>query len=323
MSELAEARVVATRFETTHHELMIGASAVERALPGIIHRLDSPTGDGINSYFVSQAVAATQVKAVLSGTGGDEMFGGYPSFRRVPSALRARKWLAPMMPVTALAASSVSNWRARKWEHFAKSGDAASAYRAVRGNFMPEEWPTLLGPAFDGEHRRSAMAALACAEARMYGPRDDESPLATVARFETGGYLQGQLLRDIDAVSMAHGLEVRVPFVDDPLLSAVWPDAGRHPAMLDGKRLLYESLPSPLPSEVVGRPKRGFTLPFDAWMREGLRDAARHGVDSVVSRGWVDANAADSVWNDWENGRAHWSRAWGLAVLGLFLDGAA
>jgi len=323
MSELVEARAIATHFETTHHELMIGASAIERALPSIVRRLDAPSADAINSYFVSQAVARTRVKAVLSGVGGDEMFGGYPSFRRIPSAMRATRWLAPVMPVAALAASAMSDWRARKWRHFAGSPDAVSAYRAVRGTFMPEEWRALMGPAFDGDAGRAAVEALEGVEARMFRAAPDETPLAAVARMETSAYLQGQLLRDIDAVSMAHGLEVRVPFVDHRLLATVWPAAGRHPRLLDGKRLLHECLARPLPAGVAGRPKRGFTLPFDAWMRGGLRDVARQGVQSAVSLGWVNARAAADVWSDWERGRAHWSRAWALSVLGQFLQEAA
>src|SRR4029077_4183261 len=140
MSEIEPARQVAMFFETTHHELMIGAGAIERALPSIIRRLDAPSGDSINSYFVSQAVAATRVKAVLSGVGGDELFGGYPSFQRIPTALQAARWLASVLPMTAMAASAVSDWRARKVQHFAAAPDITSAYRAVRGNFMPEEW---------------------------------------------------------------------------------------------------------------------------------------------------------------------------------------
>jgi asparagine synthase (glutamine-hydrolysing) len=323
MSELEEARRVATFFDTTHHELMIGAEAIERALPSIVRRLDSPSADAINSYFVSQAVARTRVKAVLSGVGGDEMFGGYPSFRRIPSAMRATKWLAPVFPVAALAASAMSDWRARKWQHFAGAPDVISAYRAVRGHFMPEEWPALIGPAFDGAAGREAFERLDVVEARMFRPADGETVLASVARMETRGYLQGQLLRDIDVVAMAHGLEVRTPFVDHRLLAAIWPAAGRHPHVLDGKRLLHESLARPLPPDVAARPKRGFTLPFDRWMRGGLRDVTRQGLHAAVAGGWVNARAAADVWSDWERGRAHWSRAWGLAVLGQFLQEAA
>jgi asparagine synthase (glutamine-hydrolysing) len=322
MSEIEPARQVAMFFETTHHELMIGAGAIERALPSIIRRLDAPSGDAINSYFVSQAVAATKVKAVLSGVGGDELFGGYPSFQRIPSAMRTAKWLAPVLPVTAIAASALADWRARKLQHFAGAPDTAAAYRAVRGSFMPEEWPGLLGPAFDGDAGRQAREALSEVEARTFREMPLETPHATVARMETGGYLQGQLLRDIDAVSMAHALEVRVPFVDHRLAAAVWPALGHYPALLEGKRLLHESLPK-MPEGIVGRPKRGFTLPFDTWMRGGLRETALRGIESSVALGWVNARGAAAVWGDWERGRAHWSRAWGLSVLGQFLQEAA
>jgi asparagine synthase (glutamine-hydrolysing) len=322
MSELEPARRVATFFETTHHELMIGAGAIERALPSIIRRLDAPSADAINSYFVSQAVAATRIKAVLSGVGGDEMFGGYPSFHRIPTAMRTARWLSPVLPVTAMAASAVPDWRARKLQHFAGAADAASAYRAVRGNFMPEEWPRLLGPAFDARTRREARETLAAIEARTLHEAPAQTPLATVARMETGAYLQGQLLRDIDAVSMAHALEVRVPFVDHRLAAHIWPALGHYPDLLHGKHLLQRSVPR-MPDGMSAGPKRGFTLPFDAWMRGGLRETTLRGVEATVALGWVNARAAAAVWSDWERGRAHWSRAWSLSVLGQFLQEAA
>jgi asparagine synthase (glutamine-hydrolysing) len=322
MSEIEPARRVATFFETTHHELMIGSAAIERALPSIVRRLDAPSADAINSYFVSQAVATTRIKAVLSGVGGDEMFGGYPSFQRIPAAMRTVRWLSPVLPVTVMAASAVADWRARKLQHFAGSADAAAAYRAVRGNFMPEEWPRLLGPAFDTRTRREAREALSAIEARTLRDVPAETPLATVARMETGAYLQGQLLRDIDAVSMAHALEVRVPFVDHRLAGTIWPALGHHPDLLHGKHLLQQSVPR-MPDGIAAGPKRGFTLPFDTWMRGGLRETALRGIESTVALGWVNARAAAAVWSDWERGRAHWSRAWSLSVLGQFLQEAA
>jgi asparagine synthase (glutamine-hydrolysing) len=322
MSEIDEARETATSFETTHHELMIGAGAIERALPAVIRRLDAPSADAINSYFVSQAVAATRIKTVLSGVGGDEMFGGYPSFQRVPSALRTAKWLAPVLPVTAMAAAAVPDWRARKLQHFAGAPDPISAYRAVRGTFMPEEWGSLLGPAFDGEAGRGARDTLAEIDAQRFRSGPHETPLAAVARMETVGYLRAQLLRDVDAVSMAHGLEVRMPFVDHCLAGTIWPSLGHHPGLLAGKRLLQLSVP-PLPAGLAGRPKRGFTLPFDSWMRGGLREMTLRGIEAAVSLGWVNARAATSLWGEWERGRAHWSRPWALSVLGQFLQDAA
>jgi asparagine synthase (glutamine-hydrolysing) len=139
---------------------------------------------------------------------------------------------------------------------------------------------------------------------------------------ETGAYLRGQLLRDIDAVSMAHALEVRVPFVDHRLAASIWPSLGHHPDLLHGKHLLQQSVPR-MPEGIAAGPKRGFTLPFDTWMRGGLRETALRGVESTVALGLVNARAAAAVWSDWERGRAHWSRVWALSVLGQFLQEAA
>src|SRR5947208_13729552 len=99
-----------------------------------------------------------------------------------------------------------------------------------------------------------------------------------VARLETRLYLGSQLLRDLDAMSMAHSIEVRVPFVDHVLLDAVWPDLGAHPALLRNKRLLHETLARPLPRAAVERPKQGFTLPFARWIGAELQPFVRSGM---------------------------------------------
>jgi asparagine synthase (glutamine-hydrolysing) len=188
---------------------------------------------------------------------------------------------------------------------------------------MPEEMSTLLGPALkDPAVRHAAASALIDAEERLFVASGAERAVASVARLETRGFLRSQLLRDIDAVSMAHGLEVRVPFVDADLQRVVWPALGAHPSLLKGKRLLHATLARPLPPEVTDRPKQGFTLPFAAWMRGDLREPVRDGLDTLARSGWVERTAPDAVWTAFEDGQAHWSRAWGLGMLGRFLADA-
>ena len=109
------------------------------------------------------------------------MFGGYPSIQRIPTALQAARWLSPVLPVTAMAASAVPDWRARKIQHFAGGPDVVSAYRAVRGNFMPEEWEDLLGPAFDGAPGRDAREALADFESCTFDRLTADMPAAAVS----------------------------------------------------------------------------------------------------------------------------------------------
>src|SRR5918992_978757 len=139
---------VCARFGASHHELSVDARAIREDLSTIVRRLDQPTGDAVNSYYVSRAVASTGVKAVLSGVGGDELFGGYPSFERVPAMLQVSNALGPVMRATGAAAVlALPAWRAAKWQHFACDPQLEAAYRALRGFFMPAERPAILGPA--------------------------------------------------------------------------------------------------------------------------------------------------------------------------------
>ena len=320
-SEASLAARVAAAFGTSHHELRVDAHSIASDLSGIVARLDQPTGDAVNAYYVSRAVAATGVKSVLSGVGGDELFGGYPSFARVPAMLQMSEVLGPVMRATGPAAVlALPEWRAVKWQHFARDPRVEAAYRTLRGFFMPSEWPALVGPAL--ADATDAVHTVEAVEEKLFAARGPESHAGSVARLETCGFLRSQLLRDIDAMSMAHGLEVRVPFVDHELQQAMWPALGQHAGLLKGKRLLHESLAHPLPSDIVNRPKQGFTLPFDSWMRGALRDSTREGLAALARQGWVSDATPDTVWKAFERGQAHWSRAWGLAMLGRFLEEA-
>jgi asparagine synthase (glutamine-hydrolysing) len=313
---------VAAHFATTHHELHVNAAAIAADLPGIVQRLDQPTADAVNTYYVSRAVASTGIKAVLSGIGGDEMFGGYPSFERVPAGLQLARALGPAMRATAAAATlALPAWRAAKWRHFANDPEIDQGYRALRGFFMPEELDQLVGPAL-ADTWTCATEQLAAAEARVFASAGAETPVASVARLETRQFLGAQLLRDVDAVSMAHALEVRVPFVDHVLQETIWPALGSHPDLLKHKQLLHATLERPLPEGVATAPKRGFTLPFDRWISGELRDTTRAGLSALAAAGWIANAAPDGIWNAWVEGQAHWSRVWGLGLLGRFLEEA-
>jgi len=324
-SEAAHARLIATRFGTRHHELRVDGSHVSADLPAILARLDQPTIDAVNSFYVARAVAATGIKAVLSGTGGDELFGGYPSFGRLTRAIAAKHAAGPLWPVVGAVGGTVLPARLKaRWKHFAfGSRTFIDAYRAQRGFLLPEELDAIAGPALrDDGVWRTARDEVAAAEETLLAPSGTEAPHASVARLESRLYLESQLLRDLDVMAMAHGLEVRVPFVDHQLLAAVWPELGRHPALLRGKRLLHETLERRLPRAIVGRSKQGFTLPFARWMRGELAPVVHDGLCRLAVRGWITPDAPARVWQAWTSGEAHWSRPWGLAILGHFLDGA-
>ena len=318
-SEHDYAGLVASPFGSTHHELVLDSSRIVDDLPRILRHLDQPTLDAVNSFYVSEAVAKTGIKAVLSGTGGDELFGGYPSFRRLPAAFRLKRRLGRMAPAVAPAVSLMLPERlSERWQHFmAGNGRIDGAYRTQRGLFMPAELERLAGPALRDRWAPTA-ARVAAAESVLFGGAAPTLE-GDVSRLETRVYLGSQLLRDLDVMSMAHGLEVRVPFVDHVLVDAVWPDLGAHPALMRNKRLLHETLHRALPPEAVDRPKQGFTLPFKQWVGGELQPFVRSGMAYLAESGWIAPEVPDATWRAWQAGAAHWSRPWALGVLGEFL----
>jgi asparagine synthase (glutamine-hydrolysing) len=205
-----------------------------------------------------------------------------------------------------------------RWRHFAAgNGRINAAYRSQRGLFMPAEAARIAGPALK-DRWAAATRRVAEAEAALFDGTSS-SLEGDVARLETRVYLGSQLLRDLDVMSMAHGLEVRVPFVDHQLLEAVWPDLGAHPSLMRNKRLLHETLARPLPRAAVDRPKQTFTLPFAAWMTRELQPFVRSGMAFLAEGGWIAGDVPDATWDAWRRGAAHWSRPWSLGVLGEFL----
>jgi asparagine synthase (glutamine-hydrolysing) len=312
---------VAQHFGTTHHALAVDSHAIVRDWPSILSHLDQPTGDAINSYCVSRVVRESGVKCVLSGVGGDEAFGGYPSFRRIPRARALARLPRRMVATMAAGAALATPARASRVRQIARSdGDVGGIYRGLRGLLMPDEIDSFAGPLLQASPE--AWARAASVDHLNTEALGQETDSAAVARLESCVYMRAQLLRDIDAMSMAHGLEVRMPFVDHELVASVWPALGRHPHLLRRKRLLTSALPSPLPADVTDGPKRGFTLPFSRWMAGPLSDMVRSGMRDLATDGWIAADAPDRVWTTWRAGRAHWSRPWALGVLGRFLRDA-
>jgi asparagine synthase (glutamine-hydrolysing) len=321
-SEAGMAAATARHFQTTHETLHVNGADVRRDWPSIVAHLDQPTSDGINTYYVSRAVAATGVKAVLSGIGADELFGGYPSFRRLPMTERIGQATGGALPLAArVARFATSRPSAARVHHLARSiGDRGEIYRALRGLMMPCELERSLGPRLsDAQDVHREVRDI---ERAVLAPVGCERVEAATARLETVQYLRSQLLRDVDVMSMAHGLEVRVPFIDHPLGNVVWPALGAHPALLAHKRLLLDALPSSFPRAIAAQPKRGFTLPFARWIHGPLSDLVRSGLRDLASDGWIAPTLPDVMWQQLESNRLHWSRPWALGVLGRFLRDA-
>ena len=264
------AAMVAREYGVRHTIRDLALDDFRNELPRIFAAMDQPTVDGLNSYFISKAAADMGLKVALSGTGGDELFGGYTSFRDIP------RW----MPITSVLSRvpglgegvyRLNNALAKRSRHISpKMGEIlrhgasyAGAYLVKRGRFLASELPDVLGVdiAREGLERLNLLALLE----RTLIP-DPGTPYARVAALESSLYLRNQLLRDMDWASMAHSLEVRVPLVDAHLLRKVAPVLVTRKER--GKQILANAPRQRLPESIRARRKTGFTLPIREWLQK-------------------------------------------------------
>jgi asparagine synthase (glutamine-hydrolysing) len=295
------AEEVARLYGTRHTTRLVTQAEFEADLPRITEAMDQPSIDGINTWFASKAARELGLKVAVSGLGGDELLGGYPSFRDIPRWVRTLA-LPACIPLLGRFARTVAQPLVRAAGANPKSagmielgGSYAGAYLLRRGLFMPWELGQLLPPDVVAEGlRRLAPLGLI---ASVLEPRP-RSTHARVAALESSIYMRNQLLRDTDWASMAHSLEVRVPLVDRVLLSRLaW-----HTARLGrgaGKRLLSMAPRRPLPEVVCTRPKSGFATPMQVWTRPAPQAC-----------GSVPDCKAPAV------ATPQWARRWSLSIAG-------
>jgi asparagine synthase (glutamine-hydrolysing) len=290
------AQKVAFTFGTKHTEYQIGASCGRELFPKFLAAIDQPSVDGFNSFCISQVASNDGTKVVLSGLGGDELFGGYQSFHRVPKMVCLSQGLQFFSPINIAIGKRLEHWGKspqvkRLGDFLQQTPNSYTAYRRFRGIFSHQE---------------------ACAIAKQYLP--DFAPANSDLNFssniptladqvswlEINHYMRNQLLRDSDVMSMAWGLELRVPFVDRDLIEAIAPIPS-HIRLALGKQLLTQAVPE-LPSWVVNRPKQGFTFPFEQWIAGEWRDLL-----PMVN---CDKNISLNPWY----------RRWSLSLLGYWWE---
>lgn len=327
--ESDDAREIARSFGADHTEIALDAASMCDELPAALATVDHPSGDGLNTFIVSHAVRQTGLKVALSGLGGDEFFGGYPSFQRLGRlAPYSRLWGRSPAGIRAVAARAVRTLG----QDSASAGKAAALLES--DGSVPQMFP-VMRQVFSASQRAALLDKDLLARSEAAGDpyvrlldgaarrTIGAGPLALVCYAEARTYMHDVLLRDTDQMSMAHGLEVRVPLLDHRLVEYVMglTDDVRH-AGTAPKPLLVESVGEPLPSACL-RPKRGFVLPFAGWMRGPLQSYcdARLGPSGLAGRGIVNSKALTSLWRSFAAGEARvsWSRPWTLVALEAWL----
>jgi asparagine synthase (glutamine-hydrolysing) len=297
--ETAIAREIAERYRTDHHRIQLSEEEVIHSVTEAVERLDLPSVDAINTYIVSRAVAAHGVKVALSGLGGDELFGGYPSFRDVPRLKLIARLPRPLRSIL----GNVAGFGDRLADLPAEAG--AGELARWRRRFFTDDMI-----------RRAGLPAT---PAPFECPVELPDDYARVSWAELTGYMRRMLLRDADQMSMAVSLELRVPFLDHELVEYVLglPEAAkkRYPGP---KGLLVESCRDLLPPAVYRRPKAGFVLPMKIWMRGPLASFVAEGLRETVSRRLLSQPFVDEISGAFQRDRLHWTRVWSIVVLGHF-----
>lgn len=317
-SEAVYARMVAKRFGTEHTEIRLTPADFLNDLPAALLATDHPGGDGPNTYIVSKATKAAGVTMALSGLGGDELFAGYPIFKRA-FTLRDKAWVGNLpLGLRKLAGNTLQ--RLKPGVASAKTAELLglpemnfdAAYALSRRVLLQEQFEKLL------QDKNATVPQLYFDH---FFEKDETHLISHVSLAEICTYMQNVLLRDTDQMSMAHALEVRVPFLDYTLVEYVLglPDKIKYADT--PKRLLVESLGDLLPPEIVNRPKMGFTLPWEHWMKNELRGFCDEQLAVLKTNSFFSSEGISSHWQRFLAGDKHvtWSRVWHLVVLGHWM----
>jgi asparagine synthase (glutamine-hydrolysing) len=281
------AQEVARYYHTDHSTVTISKDEFLAEYPRVIEAMDQPTTDAVNSYLVSWAAAQCGLKVAMSGTGGDELLGGYGTYRKVPLMVKYSRLPAKVPLLPELLHRTYLAITPKRSTHISqKHGSVliygptyAGAYFMKRAVFMPWDLPELMGAdaAREGLDRLGMIGLIE----KALTP-DPRLPFPRMVALESCQYLRDQLLRDIDWASMAHSLEVRVPLVEHHLLREAAPLLVHS----RGNRKLYlaRSPAGGLPPAVFTRGKTGFAVPVREWMLGGKRGGKGK---EFGKRGWA------------------------------------
>lgn len=326
------ARQVATAIGTRHTEILLTEQDFLARLEPALNSLDQPSFDGLNSFFMSQAVRDAGFTVALVGSGGDELFGGYSSFRDLPrmqqlnrliasAPVTARNWLSHgvrrILQSSRQAYEPQTRW-AKLPDMIAAGPSACDLYQLAYALFLPANQRALLAA---GVSDSGLVSGLPPERYRLLAQEAaDRSDLSAIAVLEQRLFLGERLLRDTDATSMAASIETRLPLVDTTLLSVVLrlPDDIRfHPVRL--KALLRRTGLKGLDPQLFNRPKLGFELPFDRWLRQALGreiEATLLDAEAVCGAG-LDAAEVRRLWLAFKAGAKglYWTRLWAIYSL--------
>lgn len=325
LDETEIASEVSKYFETCHHEIIISGQDVLNNLDDIIGSMSQPSFDGINTYFVSKAASESGVKVVLSGLGGDELFGGYASYNVLPRAGSVLKiWLRINTKwrdfILSFLQKILNRKRyAAKILRLANVKNFIDLYLVLRSNCSFEESDN----AFSSNFKRKIGKSLEYNNSSILKTGKNYNDLwRETQRLEIKNYMQWRLLRDSDAMSMAHSLELRVPLIDDFIVENVLSlYSGWHKKLGWPKKLLVKSMDGLIPDFVLNQKKKGFELPMKYWMKNELEPIINDvfSSSSIKNRGIFNEEYMFELYDNFKRGGLPYEQIWKYVVLELWI----
>ena len=287
--------IIAKEINSTHHSILLKEADFHSSFSTVISAMDMPSCDGINTWFISKFAASVGLKAVLSGIGADELYGGYPSFQRMKKTILLSK-----IPKDLLAVSAKLDLKKYNRIAYLRLNGVKGLYLFLRGHFTPTQIAAQLG-----SYEKDIWQAL---EKTPVSPMLDKlAPKNKASWMEFNIYMQDQLLRDADVMSMSHGVEIRVPFLDNEVINTAFSISEniKYTGSLP-KQLLTDTFKNEIPTAIWNRPKMGFSFPFNEWLKNS---------PLVNELGNNKNKATQKAVKDFISGSLHWSRIMSLLVL--------
>lgn len=315
-SEAETAKEAAKYFGAKFYSEKLGRDQFLENLNDYFSFMDQPNIDGYNTYFVSEIAKRFGRKVWLSGTGGDELFGGYPSFKRI-KYLKIISRIGSMLNAGTLISDKDNIKLGRIKQLLTKGNDAARAYQFSR-NLMQQNYLNMLFPSeYFNNHNGSKNFFDALFPETSF--LSDDFQVASY--FETEFYLRNQLLTSVDNFSMAHSIEVRTPFLDHNLFEYVFNLPVEYKNYNRNlKPLLADSVPISLPPQTLLGEKRGFDFPLDKWMKEEFESTFRELVLDQSNSLYWNLSIVENLWLLHKKEKINWRLLWTFYVFARWLN---
>ncbi|RZJ88491.1 MAG: asparagine synthase (glutamine-hydrolyzing) [Chryseobacterium sp.] len=289
-SEAQFQKTVADQTNGTHHSYQVNENDLQVHFNEILSAMDQPTNDGINSWFVNHYAKADGLKAVLSGIGADELFGGYPSFKRMKLIRKLKRF-----PQFLLKSASFLPSERMKRIAYLSYQNPIGEYLFLRGFFVPETIAKILQ--IDKYQVDKLLEAFPIGKSLGLLLGEERA-----SWMETHLFMQNQLLKDTDFMSMSHGVEVRVPFLDQHFLKFASSVANTQRFQDKPKGILIKAFKNILPEIIWNRPKMGFTFPLQQWFQHGTL---------ITNENHYSGHSLQLI-RKFKAGKLHWSKAFAL-----------